>query len=143
MSHIFSIKICITYVRKSFLGCGCNSEGSRDQFCDVDSGHCFCNEHVDGDKCDKCDHSYFNFPNCEGRTFFPSIRICWNRYSTFILFFHPACHCSPHGSVHDEHDHANCDENGKCTCIESYMGDKCDTCIPGHYNVNNNCHRKL
>ena len=22
------------------------------------------------------------------------------------------------------------------------MGDKCDTCIPGHYNVNNNCHRK-
>ena len=67
---LFSIKIGITYVRKSFLGCGCNSEGSRDQFCDVDSGHCFCNEHVDGDKCDKCDHSYFNFPNCEGRTFF-------------------------------------------------------------------------
>ena len=29
----------------------------------------------------------------------------------------------------------NCDENGKCACKPNVGGDKCDTIVPGYYNI--------
>ena len=30
---------------------------------------------------------------------------------------------------------SNCDENGKCSCKPNVGGDKCDTIVPGYYNI--------
>ena len=50
-----------------YLACTCNPDGALDNFCDVNSGHCFCKEHIAGDQCDSCTEGYFGFPTCEGR----------------------------------------------------------------------------
>ena len=42
----------------------CKEEGSVDGRCD-DNGKCSCNEHVTGDKCDKCENGYTNYPKCD------------------------------------------------------------------------------
>ena len=43
-----------------------------------------------------------------------------------------ACECNEEGSVLDEHQHATCFDNGRCTCKgPNIAGDKCDQCAPG------------
>ena len=43
-----------------------------------------------------------------------------------------ACECNEEGSVLDEHGHATCFDNGRCTCKgPNIAGDKCDQCAPG------------
>ena len=43
-----------------------------------------------------------------------------------------ACECNEEGSVLDEHGHATCHDNGRCTCKgPNIAGDKCDQCAPG------------
>ena len=39
------------------------------------------------------------------------------------------CKCSEDGAVD-----SSCDDTGKCTCKNQATGDKCDKCLPGHYN---------
>ena len=39
-----------------------------------------------------------------------------------------ACDCNPDGSVEN-----NCDPNGKCTCKEHIVGNKCNETEPGYY----------
>ena len=41
----------------------------------------------------------------------------------FIL----ACECNSDGSVNEL-----CDDNGRCTCNEHVVGDKCDACAVGY-----------
>ena len=48
------------------LACKCNTEGAKDNFCDVKTGQCFCNDHIVGDKCDKSEDGYYDFPNPKG-----------------------------------------------------------------------------
>ena len=43
------------------------------------------------------------------------------------MYFFLACDCNPDGSV----NHL-CDDNGKCTCNEHVVGDKCDSCATGY-----------
>ena len=53
---------------------------------------------------------------------------------SFIIIFLSisACECNAQGSVQDEHEHANCHDNGRCTCTgPNIAGDKCDQCAPG------------
>ena len=38
-----------------------------------------------------------------------------------------ACDCNPDGAV----NHL-CDDDGKCTCNEHVVGDKCDSCATGY-----------
>ena len=45
------------------------------------------------------------------------------------MYFFLACDCNPDGSV----NHL-CDDNGKCTCNEHVVGDKCDSCAEGYAN---------
>ena len=42
--------------------------------------------------------------------------------------FYLACECCEDGSVD-----LNCDAEGKCTCKEHIVGDKCDEAEPGYY----------
>ena len=39
------------------------------------------------------------------------------------------CKCSEDGAVD-----SSCDDTGICTCKGQISGDKCDKCLPGHYN---------
>ena len=43
--------------------CACHSEGSLSSNCDT-NGYCSCNNGYDGEKCDPCQISSDEFPNC-------------------------------------------------------------------------------
>ena len=49
-----------------FLACMCNPDGSENNLCNVDTGHCYCKRSIEGDNCDKCIEGNFGFPNCQG-----------------------------------------------------------------------------
>ena len=123
------------------IDCDCDMEGSEDNNCDKDNGVCICKKRkdgkvvIEGDKCDKCrvffivlafnnnnnDNNfcfltkgrdgYFNFPKCED------------------------CNCNVYGMVD-----VSCDKTGKCVCKPNYTGLKCNECVPGHYNIKDECH---
>ena len=44
----------------------CNPDGSENNLCNVDTGHCYCKRSIEGDNCDKCIEGNFGFPNCQG-----------------------------------------------------------------------------
>ena len=44
----------------------CNAEGSENNLCNVDSGHCYCKPNIGGDNCEKCIDGFFGFPTCQG-----------------------------------------------------------------------------
>ena len=46
-------------------------------------------------------------------------------YSLLILI--SACECNTDGSVNEL-----CDDNGRCTCNDHVVGDKCDACATGY-----------
>ena len=49
----------------------CNPEGSENNLCNVENGHCYCKRSIEGDNCDKCVEGFFGFPTCQG-TFYTS-----------------------------------------------------------------------
>ena len=55
-----------TYVNKIFPECLCNEDGSTSISCDDISGNCVCRPNVVGSKCDQCDDSHYDFPDCPG-----------------------------------------------------------------------------
>ena len=50
----------------TFLACGCNLSGAKDDICEKSSGKCECKDNVLGDKCIECASEYWNFPACTG-----------------------------------------------------------------------------
>ena len=62
---LYNIEYCSNFFT---LGCECNSVGSEDGECNRGSdGNCKCKEGYSGIFCDKCDTTYYGFPNCKGK----------------------------------------------------------------------------
>ena len=51
------------------MPCGCNTEGSLDGLCHVDTGQCNCRPGVTGLLCNECATGFFGFSQdgCQGR----------------------------------------------------------------------------
>ena len=47
----------------------------------------------------------------------------------------PECSCNSNGAV-QTNGVANCNSDGQCVCMNGYMGEKCEKCVIGHYNMN-------
>lgn len=47
------------------------------------------------------------------------------------------CHCFVNGSTS-----TTCDSTGKCSCLNNFVGKRCDKCSPGYYKYPE-CLRKL
>ena len=45
--------------------CNCNPWGSKNDFCDQQTGKCDCFENIKGHKCSECENGHYNFPKCE------------------------------------------------------------------------------
>ena len=62
----------------------------------------------------------------------PIPKVCLSNYYIQPIsnqFSNSECDCNPDGSVDQ-----NCeDANGKCTCKEHIVGDKCDQCVAGFF----------
>ena len=96
--------------------------------CDA-NGICSCKENFKGDQCKECKPGFFQHPNCLGKvqkcTF---LGIYFLKISSTIPPILD-CKCSEDGAVD-----SSCDDTGMCTCKSQISGDKCDKCLPGHYN---------
>ena len=58
--------LCLFNLIFWILACMCNAEGSENNLCNVDSGHCYCKPNIGGDNCEKCIDGFFGFPTCQG-----------------------------------------------------------------------------
>ncbi|KAM4733907.1 laminin subunit beta-4 isoform 2-T2 [Anableps anableps] len=96
------------------IPCDCDPAGSHSGgLCDASSGLCFCKENVEGQRCDRCKHGFFNLrpdnpTGCE------------------------ACRCHSLGSV------GPCDQlTGNCKCEPMATGPLCDRCVAGFWGLGN------
>uniref|UniRef100_A0A3Q3M3K7 Laminin subunit alpha 3 n=1 Tax=Mastacembelus armatus TaxID=205130 RepID=A0A3Q3M3K7_9TELE len=82
--------------------CICDYRGTVYEVCDT-SGRCLCREHVEGERCDRCQPGYHSFPDCH------------------------ICRCSPEGSYGNV-----CNPlSGQCLCLPGVVGQQCDRCSSG------------
>ena len=87
--------------------------GSTDLQCSND-GKCKCKPGVTGDKCDKCEANYWNFPDSASRG-------C------------ESCDCMVEGSLGNR---PSCNtETGDCDCKQNVEGQRCDRCKSGHFYI--------
>ncbi|XP_072324438.1 laminin subunit alpha-1 [Scyliorhinus torazame] len=92
---------------KNCRTCDCNVNGSFDEACEHQTGHCHCKSNVLGRKCDQCLHGYFGLSTGLG---------CL------------PCNCSQLGSISED-----CSDDGQCHCVPGVSGEKCDHCTHGFY----------
>uniref|UniRef100_A0A3Q3MFH8 Laminin subunit alpha 3 n=1 Tax=Mastacembelus armatus TaxID=205130 RepID=A0A3Q3MFH8_9TELE len=85
------------------LGIYCQREGTVYEVCDT-SGRCLCREHVEGERCDRCQPGYHSFPDCH------------------------TCFCDGAGVADSV-----CSPSGQCICLPNYGGQECNECAPGYY----------
>ena len=86
--------------------CMCSPEGSENNLCNTDTGHCYCKaENIGGNNCEKCAARHFGYPDCH------------------------ECVCNAEGSVDDTCDNVT----GKCPCRPNVAGLKCDKCEIGFF----------
>ncbi|XP_061425546.1 LOW QUALITY PROTEIN: laminin subunit alpha-2 [Lethenteron reissneri] len=96
--------------------CNCNPVGSVSKVCVKDDkesssagglapGSCRCKPGYGGERCNRCAFGYKGFPNCV------------------------KCKCSTEGSINKD----PCKE--PCVCKSNVQGKHCDSCKPGHYNL--------
>lgn len=111
--------------------CECNQSGSLSASCD-EEGRCQCITGVTGDKCDRCDHGYYNFREngCTRKNL--SCPSLMSHHSRHVLLMSrmfassPACDCA--------HTHGNCNaETGECICPPHTHGAKCEECETNHW----------
>lgn len=99
--------------RQPCEACDCDPTGSTDLQCSID-GKCQCKPGVTGDKCDRCEANYWNFPEeadpgCE------------------------SCDCMVEGS---QGNRPSCDTtDGACECKQNVEGQRCDRCKSGHFHI--------
>uniref|UniRef100_A0A8D0A0R4 Laminin, beta 4 n=1 Tax=Sander lucioperca TaxID=283035 RepID=A0A8D0A0R4_SANLU len=102
------------------IPCDCDPAGSQGGgLCDTLSGHCVCKENVEGQRCDRCKHGFFNLrqdnpAGCQ------------------------VCRCHVLGSV------GSCDQlTGSCECDHLAIGPLCDRCLVGFWGLGNSVFRCL
>ncbi|XP_069572970.1 laminin subunit beta-4 isoform X2 [Brachyistius frenatus] len=102
------------------IPCDCEAAGSLGGgLCDALSGRCSCKENVEGQRCDRCKHGFFNLRQDD-----------------------PAgcqvCRCHALGSV------GSCDQlTGSCECHRLATGPLCDRCLAGFWGLGNSAFRCL
>jgi hypothetical protein len=90
--------------------CTCEMCGSVS--CDNKKGHCECKANVIGENCDKCAMGFWNFDSCLETG-------CQD------------CACDSIGALD-----TYCNQStGECVCKQGVGGAKCDQCLPGHFNI--------
>ncbi|XP_049929321.1 laminin subunit beta-4 [Epinephelus moara] len=100
------------------IPCDCDPTGSQGGgLCDGLSGQCICKENVEGQRCDRCKHGFFNLRQDD-----------------------PAgcqvCQCHVFGSV------GTCDQQtGSCVCDHLATGPLCDRCVDGFWGLGNSVYR--
>uniref|UniRef100_A0A8C6MIS6 Laminin EGF-like domain-containing protein n=1 Tax=Nothobranchius furzeri TaxID=105023 RepID=A0A8C6MIS6_NOTFU len=108
------------------IPCDCDPAGSLgDGLCDASSGQCFCKEHVEGQRCDRCKQGFFNLrqdspTGCQGNTMisslfspFEQVRLTTNICSLWFLS------CFP--------------EDGQCHCLPNIVGQHCSDPAHGYF----------
>lgn len=108
----------------------CNPEGSEDNFCNIDSGHCYCKTNVAGHDCDQCVDGSFGFPECQCESDLQK-EMVWSNNSLFSSFI--ACLCNEEGAVGTSCE----DATGKCSCRPNIIGNRCDKCGNGFFSFPN------
>ena len=74
-------------------------------------GYCIdCQRNTEGEHCQNCKNGFYR-------------RSDWNNECT-------DCQCHKEGSLNKQ-----CDPEGKCKCKPGVTGDKCDKCLPNHYDL--------
>ena len=66
-THMFYFSIQNSSLILISIGCNCNTEGSNGIGCDNTDGRCTCKPNISGNKCEKCAHGFFGFPNCQSK----------------------------------------------------------------------------
>lgn len=93
--------------------CDCNPIGATDQYCNPDNGQCNCQPNVQGQKCDQCADSYYDFADQCGKS----------------------CDCDPDGTEPG----TACDKStGQCVCKEFVTGKQCSECVDGYFDLGRN-----
>ncbi|KAJ8038680.1 Laminin subunit alpha [Holothuria leucospilota] len=96
------------------MACDCNMTGSYGNC--TNEGVCECLPNVNGTKCTECIPDTWGFDSGDGCT---------------------PCDCHPVGTVEGQ---SQCDlDTGQCQCKPLVTGQKCDQCIRGFWNVNEEC----
>ncbi|XP_037624636.1 laminin subunit beta-4 [Sebastes umbrosus] len=100
------------------IPCDCDPAGSQGGgLCDPLSGQCVCKENVEGHRCDRCKHGFFNLrpddpTGCQ------------------------VCRCHVLGSI------GSCDQQtGSCECDHLASGPLCDRCQAGFWGLGNSVFR--
>ncbi|XP_039988567.1 laminin subunit beta-4 [Xiphias gladius] len=100
------------------IPCDCDLAGSHGGgLCDALSGQCVCKKNVEGQRCDRCKHGFFNLRQGD-----------------------PAgcqvCRCHVLGSI------GSCDQlTGSCECDRLASGPLCDQCLAGFWGLGNSVFR--
>ncbi|KAM7397366.1 hypothetical protein PAMP_020344 [Pampus punctatissimus] len=93
------------------IPCDCDPTGSQGGLCDPLSGQCVCKENVEGRRCDRCKHGFFDLrqddpTGCQ------------------------VCRCHVLGSV------GSCDQlTGNCKCDHLASGTLCERCVAGFWGL--------
>ncbi len=88
--------------------CGCNTTGSLDSTCEQLTGACTCKPNFVGDKCDQCEHGYYQ-PDTEPDCI--------------------PCNCNVGGAFDTD-----CNAyTGQCSCRMGITGRDCSETIPGYF----------
>ena len=103
--------LCTCLILGQFLisaECGCSPRGALTPKCDA-FGVCECRSNYAGQRCDRCDIGFYNYPQCV------------------------KCACDLRGAAHQF-----CDpRTGQCTCKGSFRGINCNLCRSGFYGFPN------
>lgn len=94
-----SLLLVATYLCFSLQECKCDKHGSKSNFCNYETGQCYCRTGYSGEKCNLCAAGYYGFPKCR------------------------PCSCNLAGSDPETcfDNHCLCDNSGNCYCKVSSL----------------------
>lgn len=102
------------------IRCNCDLSGSMGHSCDQITGQCQCRNNFEGLQCDRCKESYYRFPRC--------VACNCNPAGAIRVPGQPLGGCGPGAAITDK----------LCECKERVMGNICDTCKPGYWDLDSN-----